>query len=1859
MKLIYSLSIFLLFPFFSGAQCPIIQSAMINACAAASSTKEGINEFVLFTTTASATAGAYTLFYGNSTPPKPDAGSNAMEGTRARTKNGPGTITSTNGCIINQVTSPATIIPSGSKVIFIPSDFDATYDVTGICTTGSLYVVYIDISITPVTGLIWNPNGTFGNSPGGSNRYLQITNGGSNCNAAIRTYDGGWGSNADGNVVWWDGTGSPDYQNNGCSILTPPLPTITPSSIAAVCQGAAASVTMAFTTTNNPNRYSLDWNNAANAAGFTDVTNAALTSSPLTINIPAAAVAATYTGSLVVTNSSSGASSVPQNISVTIKDIPVIIKQPDNNNDNLCQNGIRPPLPVSVTATAPSGTLTYQWYVNSTPTIIGASLISGAILPTYQPPYNVADTSYYFCLVGNSNGCADTSDLSGAVIVNPEIAIPTASVTQQPTCASPTGTITVTAPTGSSIEYSNGGVYQSGAVFTGLTPGATYTITARNSLTGCTSQGINILLNNTTGAPAAPIVADKQYCQNDPSTALTATGTGLRWYDALTGGNEYPTAPTPLTNLAGTTDYYVSQTVTSCESPRAKITIRVTASLPVTAFAYSPDAVCANDPTPPLLDKDPAFTAGGAFSAKPAGLSISVFTGAINIALSTPGIYKVYYTISASGCRKAGKDSTTFTISPTSNPVTGFSYTPVANCSNGGNPAINKMTGFTTGGTFSASAAGLRLDPLTGVVDVAASTLGDYVVTYTVAASGCAPAGNAKAPITISGIPTVNAVADQKLCNGTPTAVINFTGTGLLYKWTNDKPSVGLAAGGTGNIASFTAVNIGTLPDTANIEVTPIATNAFAYVPNTGSNNISVINSITKNLVTTIALGDNPVGVAISPDGKRVYVTNKFTQTVSVINAITNTVIGSIPVNFDPFSLAVSPDGSRLYVANSIANNVVVVNTATNTSIATITSNTTPRVIAVSPDGEKIYVTNAGSASISVISTATNTVTTTIPTGANPYGISISADGNRLYVANVGANTITVFNTANNSLIATIPVGTNPIDVALNADGTRLYVANEFSNNVSVINTATNTVIATISVGQSPSGISITPDGTQVYVTNRLSNNVSIINTSSNAVSGTIPVGTAPTGYGDFVSSGATCDGVPVKFKIIVNPTPIAPTLNVTDNCGNSTVTASNVTGSLTWSDAGTGNPRTVTAAGTFTVTQTVNGCISPASNSVTAAPKTIPTAPTLSITDNCGNSTITASNFTGSLTWSDGGTGNPRTATAGTFTVTQTINGCTSTASNTVTAAPKTIPTAPALSVVDNCGTTSTITASGFTGSLTWSDAGTGNPRTVAAGTYSLTQTVNGCISPASNSVTAAPKKIPTAPTLTVVDNCGNSTITASNFTGTLTWSDAGTGNPRTVTSGTFTVTQTVNGCTSPTSNAVTASPKIIPTAPTLTVVDNCGNSTITASNFTGSLIWSDAGTGNPRTVTAAGAFTVTQTINGCTSTASNTVTAAPKTIPTAPTLSVVNNCGTTSTITAFNFTGTLIWSDAGTGNPRTVAAGTYSLTQTVNGCISPASNSVTAAPKTIPTAPTLTVVDNCGNSTITASNFTGTLTWSDAGTGNPRTVTSAGAFTVTQTVNGCTSTASNTVAASPKSIPRAPILNAVNNCGPGIVTLSSTSNGIIKWYSDSQLINLVNTGKTFSPSLTSTTVYYVTATENTCTSITATLVTASINPVPDEPLTRDTSVCNNDEVTIDAGNYASYRWNTGSLDQTIRVGPGRYTVEVGNKEGCKITGSIIVSPEQGCSDIYFPSAFSPDGLNRFFGPLSPGGNLSVITKYSLNIYNRYGQIVFSATNPSQKWDGTFNGKKMGNNSFVWYASYVYRGRINKKQKGTVIIVR
>lgn len=218
------------------------------------------------------------------------------------------------------------------------------------------------------------------------------------------------------------------------------------------------------------------------------------------------------------------------------------------------------------------------------------------------------------------------------------------------------------------------------------------------------------------------------------------------------------------------------------------------------------------------------------------------------------------------------------------------------------------------------------------------------------------------------------------------------------------------------------------------------------------------------------------------------YVLNSNSGSVSVIDVASKAVVSTIAVGGFPEGMSITPDGAFVYVANGNFNSVIVIDTATNTIVATIPVGNTPWAIAFTPDGAFAYVVNQGDESVSVVHTGSKTVVATIPSvGTRPLRIAITPDGNFAYVADFGTSSVFVIDTASNTVVKIIPgLSFQPLGIAFTPDGTFAYVATVNSNRVYVINAATNSVVQVIGVGAAPNGLAVTPDGAFVYVAHQL-----------------------------------------------------------------------------------------------------------------------------------------------------------------------------------------------------------------------------------------------------------------------------------------------------------------------------------------------------------------------------------------------------------------------------------------------------------------------------------------------------------------------------------------------------------------------------------------------------------------------------------------------------------------------------------------------------------------------------------------------------------------------------------------------------
>jgi gliding motility-associated-like protein len=121
----------------------------------------------------------------------------------------------------------------------------------------------------------------------------------------------------------------------------------------------------------------------------------------------------------------------------------------------------------------------------------------------------------------------------------------------------------------------------------------------------------------------------------------------------------------------------------------------------------------------------------------------------------------------------------------------------------------------------------------------------------------------------------------------------------------------------------------------------------------------------------------------------------------------------------------------------------------------------------------------------------------------------------------------------------------------------------------------------------------------------------------------------------------------------------------------------------------------------------------------------------------------------------------------------------------------------------------------------------------------------------------------------------------------------------------------------------------------------------------------------------------------------------------------------------------------------------------------------------------------------------------------------------------------------------------------------------------------------------------------------------------------------------------------------------PGRditYTVTARTALGCVATDKIKIQVYKG-PEIYVPNAFTPNGDSR--NDVLKALPVGIRTFNYFRIYDRWGSLIFSTTDPSKGWDGRIKGTAQSTATYVWMAEGIdYLGKIVRR-KGSVIIIR
>jgi gliding motility-associated-like protein len=1630
---------------------------------------------------------------------------------------------------------------------------------------------------------------------------------------------------------------------SACSNLTPatvtvtvnPKPTFTLTGNAyTICNGGSQTFTVSGAST-------YTWTPAATLTG---ANTANPTASPTTTTV----YSVTGTSALGCSNLA------PATVTVNVTAIPIMSLAA--NSYTICNGGSQ--------MFSANGVSTYTW----TP---AATLTN----PNISNPIASPTTTTIYTVNGTASGCAQSAPLTVTLTVNP---LPTYSLASNSYTICNGSSQTFTVSGASTYTWTNP------ATLTGANtanPTASPTTTTVYSVTGTSASACSNLTPATVTVTVNPkptyTLSGNAYtiCNGGSQTFSVSGASTYTWTPAttLTGANTANPTASPTT----TTVYSVTGTsALSCGNlTPATVTVNVTA-IPSMSLAASSYTICNGG--------SQTFTVSGASTytwTNPATLTgASTATPTANPTTTT--IYTVNGT--ASGCAQSAPLTVTLTVNPL--PTYSLASNSYTIC-NGASQGLSVSGASTYTWTPAASLTGAN----TATPTASPTTTTVYSVTGT-SASACSNLVPATVTITVNQLPTYSLTSNAyTICNG-GSQTFSVSGASS-YTWT---PSATLD---NGNIATPTASPTTTTvysvtgtdanactnltPATVTVNVTAVPSmslTANSYTICNGGSQTFTVSGASTYTWTPIATLDNSTiaNPTANPTTTTVYTVNgtasgcaqsaPLTVTLTVNPLPTYSLASNSYTICNGASQGLSISGASSYTwtpSATLDNGNIATPTAspTTTTVYSVTgtdanacSNLIPATVTVNVNplptysltGNVYTICNGGSQTLSV-------------SGASSYTWTPAATLDNANIANPTASptTTTVYsvigtdaNACTNLTPATVTVNVTSVpSMSLTASSYTICNGGSQTFTVSGASSYTWTPAATLDNANIASPTA-NPTTTTIYTVNGVASGCA----PSPALTVTLTVNPTPTiSIAPLGSNSVICNGASVVITPSVNPNSAATyTLNPGNQVGTSFTVSptSSITYTINATDGTTGCPNASAGAAIIpiTVNPTPTITINPlGSNSVICNGASVVITPTgaTSYTLNPGNQTGTS--FTVSPTSS----------------TTYTINGSDGTttcqnATSDAASVPITVNPTPTItinplgsnSVICNGGSV-VITPSGATTYTLNPGNQTGTSFTVSP-TGSITYTINGsngttACQNATSDAASIPITVNPTPTISI-NPLGSNSVICNGGSVVITPSGATTYtlNPGNQTGTSFTVsptsstTYTINGsdgtttCQNATADAGLVPITVNPT-PTISinplggngVICNGGSAVITPSGATSYTLNPGNLTGTSFTVSPSSSTTYTidgsNSVTGC----SNAITGAaiiPITVNPTPTISiaplgsnsvicsgvpvVITPSGaTTYTLNPGNQTGTSF-----TVNPTSNTTYTISGSDGTTSCTNASANSA-LAPIMVNQTPTLSV----SSATVATANC-GQTTGGVSGIDNNSVSGGAAPYNYQWTSVSTGSVVSTT--------------STLSNQGLGTYSLLVTdANGCVA--------NVTGGSSTFTVPASA--------------AIQAGM--ANSNPTTGTvPLAVS--------FTNTSHGATNYTWSFGDGDTSTAVNPtntytnaGTYTVVLTAINGaCSDTHTITVIANVPTT-LIIPNVFSPngDGTNdEFFIPNTGMASLNC------DIFNRWGQLLYTITAPNQGWDGiTPNGDKAPEGTYLYLLVAKGLDGQTYKQQGTVMLVR
>ncbi|GAA5610828.1 hypothetical protein CP981_07295 [Streptomyces platensis] len=300
---------------------------------------------------------------------------------------------------------------------------------------------------------------------------------------------------------------------------------------------------------------------------------------------------------------------------------------------------------------------------------------------------------------------------------------------------------------------------------------------------------------------------------------------------------------------------------------------------------------------------------------------------------------------------------------------------------------------------------------------------------------------------------------------------------------------------------------------------------ARIYVPNTGSDTVSVIDPKTYKVIETIPVGVQPQHVVPSWDLKTLWVNNNRGHDLTPIDPATGKAGDRVKVH-DPYNLYFTPNGKYAVVMASMDRQLVFRDPHTMEVRKTLPVNCGGVNHAdFSPDGRYFIVSCEFSGELLKVDTAKMKVIgqEKLPfEGAMPQDVKISPDGKTWYVADMMADGIWVLNGDRFDRPRLMATGKGAHGLYVSRDSKHMYVSNRGEGSISLLDFRTGKLVDKwhIRGGGSPDMGGLSTDGKVLWLSGRYNSEVYALDTRTGKTLAKIPVGQGPHGLAVYPQPG-------------------------------------------------------------------------------------------------------------------------------------------------------------------------------------------------------------------------------------------------------------------------------------------------------------------------------------------------------------------------------------------------------------------------------------------------------------------------------------------------------------------------------------------------------------------------------------------------------------------------------------------------------------------------------------------------------------------------------------------------------------------